>query len=301
MREISRLKEFLAVVQHGSVKNASLHLTLSEPHVFKVIHDLEDEYGVKFFSRRYRGLFLTEAGKKFHEFAERMIDECETIKETFTNNIADKRNGIFTIFTSPGLTLSELCWILPTFSQNNPHTVVVIRNFTNMEEYDDFDVMIGPKFEGLDRQRLTQVKIRDVTFKLYVHKKYIEKFGCPQTPRDLDNHQIIAFAWNSIIPFHETDDLFQTGNNGKKRKPAIVMPYSAGEMELVKGGGGIGCIHQDWDGASDPDIINVLPEISKIIPIYFISKKGGKNHLVKELQNLLFKNKEIQTPLGEPV
>lgn len=289
MREISRLKEFLAVAHHGGVQKASQQLGLGMPHVLKVIHDLENEYEVKLFSTHGRGLYLTESGKKFYTFAHQVIDTVEAQKLKLSNRAPEKRYRNFVIVTTPGLMSSILPEILPQFSKNNPSVTVIIKHFTYTEEYDEFDVMIGPKFDGIDRHMMTQKKIKDITFKLYAHKSYLNTYGTPKSRRDLEDHQLIFFAWNNIVPFYEVDNIFQENVDGKKIKPAIVMPCSAGEEVLVKKAGGIGCIYEEWDGASDPEIVNLLPDLKKTIEIFYISKKGGKNHLVKELLNLLVK------------
>lgn len=67
-----RIRTFLAVVDTGSVVAAATALNVTPPAVSAAISVLEGVYDVELFTRRGRGLQLTEAGRTLADYARRM-------------------------------------------------------------------------------------------------------------------------------------------------------------------------------------------------------------------------------------
>ena len=69
------LQSFLTVADCGSFSKAAERLFVSPTAVMKQINGLEEEVGVKLFSRTNRGLTLTEAGQAFYQDAVRLSEQ----------------------------------------------------------------------------------------------------------------------------------------------------------------------------------------------------------------------------------
>ena len=65
--EIRTLEHFLAIAEYGKLSEASSRLDISASGLSIELKKLEQEIGVSLFSRRNRGLFLTEAGKRLYQ------------------------------------------------------------------------------------------------------------------------------------------------------------------------------------------------------------------------------------------
>lgn len=80
------LEAFVITAKSGSFQKASDLLFVSSTALIKQINALENEVGVKLFSRTNKGVFLTEAGKKFYEAAidilQRYHAAVQSAKET---------------------------------------------------------------------------------------------------------------------------------------------------------------------------------------------------------------------------
>src|SRR3989304_859040 len=61
--KLSQLRNFTAVVEAGSVRQAAKHLNLSQSSVTKSIQQLEADLGVALLHRGAHGVAATEAGK----------------------------------------------------------------------------------------------------------------------------------------------------------------------------------------------------------------------------------------------
>ena len=70
----NRARAFLVVANEGSLSAAGRALGMSQPTVGRQISALEDELNITLFERLGKGLVLTEAGNRLHEYVQQMAD-----------------------------------------------------------------------------------------------------------------------------------------------------------------------------------------------------------------------------------
>jgi len=75
------LRIFYSVAKNSSVTLATKELFLTQPAVSIQIHLLEEDYGVKFFSRFGRGIKLTEEGEMLLSYAEKIFNLSDEADE----------------------------------------------------------------------------------------------------------------------------------------------------------------------------------------------------------------------------
>jgi DNA-binding transcriptional LysR family regulator len=71
--DIDQARTFLAITAHGSFFEAAQRLHLTQSTVSARIQRLEDELGVRLFTRNRAGASLTPAGRRFLEHAKRLV------------------------------------------------------------------------------------------------------------------------------------------------------------------------------------------------------------------------------------
>lgn len=100
---ISQLRAFVAVVDHGSFSEAARVLGLSQPAVTMQIQGLESDIGATLLDRRYRKIDLTEAGRELVPRARKVLEEIEQARQDIAN-LSDSVTGRLTIAasTTPG-------------------------------------------------------------------------------------------------------------------------------------------------------------------------------------------------------
>ena len=78
-----RLKVFKAVVNEGSFTKAAKALGITQPAVSQNIAELEKVTGVRLFERRRGEVVLTEQGRVFSEYAERILKDYADVSKLF--------------------------------------------------------------------------------------------------------------------------------------------------------------------------------------------------------------------------
>ena len=68
---------FAEAARHGSFVRSARAMNVTQAAVSKQVAGLEDQLGVKLFDRGYRGIQLTDAGRRYQSVAERIIDLME--------------------------------------------------------------------------------------------------------------------------------------------------------------------------------------------------------------------------------
>jgi len=71
--DIDQARTFLAITAHGSFLEAAQRLHLTQSTVSARIHRLEEELGIRLFTRNRAGASLTPAGRRFLEHAKRLV------------------------------------------------------------------------------------------------------------------------------------------------------------------------------------------------------------------------------------
>lgn len=106
------LNYFRSVAKYESMTKAASHLHISQPALSQTIIKLEDELGVRLFSRSKGKLSLTVAGKLYYDCVERAFSELEKGTRQLQAFRVPPRESIVVISTFPHL----LCEIVNRYS-----------------------------------------------------------------------------------------------------------------------------------------------------------------------------------------
>ncbi|MBQ4371983.1 MAG: LysR family transcriptional regulator [Bacteroidales bacterium] len=85
MLDDSRLRVFLKVAERCSFTRAAEDLGITQPAVSQSIAELERQTGAVLFERSRSRVALTEQGRVFQVFAERILREYERLDAVFTH------------------------------------------------------------------------------------------------------------------------------------------------------------------------------------------------------------------------
>lgn len=100
--DIDRVRYFCVLAKTGSITKASEILRISQPALSKAIKLLEAETGLHLTEREGRGLIITEAGMRFLQTAEPLLNSWLNLSKDMREPIANEqfRVGSFEVFTT---------------------------------------------------------------------------------------------------------------------------------------------------------------------------------------------------------
>jgi DNA-binding transcriptional LysR family regulator len=122
---ISQLRTFLAVIEHGSFSEAAKSLGISQPAVTMQLQALEGDLGVTLLDRRYRRIDLTEAGALLVPHARRTIAEVDIARDEI-EQLSGEVGGRLEIAasTTPGVYVVPR--LLGSFAAAHPAVSVIV-------------------------------------------------------------------------------------------------------------------------------------------------------------------------------
>ncbi len=102
--ELKHLLFFVASVEMGSLSRSAEVLYTTQPHISKVIQQLENHLGLCLLERKPSGVTITEDGKKVYEYARKVLDNAQKISAIRQENTRQELH----ISTMPSQGLARL-------------------------------------------------------------------------------------------------------------------------------------------------------------------------------------------------
>jgi DNA-binding transcriptional LysR family regulator len=165
--DLALYRVFYTVAHHKNISSAAAALFISQPAVSKSIKKLEDEVGLRLFSRSSKGVELTSEGRVFYTYIKKAlhtISDGEQVLEQLKN----KEQGTITIGVSTTLCRYFLLPYLKPFISNYPEIKIKIVNkstFDTLKHIDqgvlDFGIVSYP-FDAMHYNFIKLSTIQDI-------------------------------------------------------------------------------------------------------------------------------------------
>jgi LysR family hydrogen peroxide-inducible transcriptional activator len=143
--EIHQLRYFVAVADEGHFSRAAEKVHVAQPSLSQQIQKLEAEVGQPLFDRLPRAVLLTEAGKRFRGFAQRILADIADAQKCI-DEYKREAVGRLVVGAIPTIAPYLLPRLLPRFQQKHPKvTVEVVEDVTEnlARGLDDGEVDLG--------------------------------------------------------------------------------------------------------------------------------------------------------------
>ncbi|EGE55354.1 UNVERIFIED_ORG: DNA-binding transcriptional LysR family regulator [Rhizobium esperanzae] len=192
MDRIIAAKVLLKTVERGSASAAAEELGMSRAMASRYIAAMEDWSGTRLLHRTTRQLSLTSAG-------ERVLDMCRDITRvadavTEVANHAETPHGLLRVTAPAILAEAQLIPLLSDFADLYPRIKVDLqisdRAIDLVQDRIDLAIRIANRLDpSLIAKRLGQCSSL-----LYASPQYLEKYGIPTGPEDLDRHRCLTYT-----------------------------------------------------------------------------------------------------------
>ena len=208
---LNALKAFEASARHESFTNAAGELCVTQGAVSQQVKALEDELGVRLFSRDGRNLKLTEAGQRYLDVVRDAFDRLATGTERLLQR---QSAGVLNVSTSPNFAAKWLVHRLGRFSEAHPEMELRISASVQHVDFarEDVDLAIrhgDGNWPGMHVTRLCKEQIFPVCSPSLLRGR-----NRIRTPGDLARHSLLhvsdADYWRRWLDHHRIEGIDAT-------------------------------------------------------------------------------------------
>ena len=183
---------FSHVIEQGTLSGAAKHIGLSRAVVSYHIKKLETQLGIKLLNRSTRTLSLTEAGNDYYQYCRTIAEQASAANQQI-ENLKHEPVGLIKITCPVNIGLQTIVPALNDFRSLYPKIeldVMLTDEVVNiMKEGIDLAIRGAPLADsGLQATKLSTLKTC-----LCGSPSYLNKFGFPQHPTDLNQHQWVLY------------------------------------------------------------------------------------------------------------
>lgn len=188
---------FTAVVEAGSFIGAADSQNMSKAAVSRHINALEQRLGVRLLQRTTRRLSITEAGRLFYQRSKEVLSALEEAESEVSLQTREP-SGLIRVNVPLTFGVLHLAPLWGQFLAAHPKVDLDIslndRVVDLVNEGYDLAVRIGI----LPSSALVSRKLASTRSVLCASPAYLTRHGTPKHPRDLINHDIIAYTnWSA--------------------------------------------------------------------------------------------------------
>jgi DNA-binding transcriptional LysR family regulator len=192
MDRLRQFEIFLRVARIGNFTVVASHLGQSPAAVTRQINALEARLGVRLLNRSTRSLSLTEAGTRYAEMCERVIEDISRSEAELS--VADKEPaGSLKLILPTAFGAQQLGDAIVSFSSKYPDIALSISFGDSLVSAQDFidlrcDVALhwGAGTE-LRSNTLVATQLEAFPRKLCASPHYVQEHGAPNLPEDLED------------------------------------------------------------------------------------------------------------------
>jgi len=196
--ELRHLRYFTAVVECKGYREASRRLHIAQPSISQAVSDLEDELGLKLFSRTGRNARLRPEGEIFYADAVRILQLSETAILT-AKRAAQGKVGRLSIGFIGSATLSFLPDLIRRYKLEYPNVKLALHDLYPVEldqacDRGEIDIAITrPLSLELSENRQSRVLLRDPLVAVLPRSRKLKLKSKKIRLADLANERFILF------------------------------------------------------------------------------------------------------------
>jgi DNA-binding transcriptional LysR family regulator len=255
------IRLFVIAAELLNISAAGKRLGLAASVASARLSKLEIQLGADLFHRSTRKVALSIEGAEFLPYAQEIIAQEDAAFAAFGRGSATV-TGTLRFASSSSFAQLFIAPILPEFLQRYPELNLELKlSDTQMSLIDGgFDLAL--RNYAVEDSSLIGRRLANDTRILCAAPAYLDKYGVPKQPEDLDNHQLLMFA-NA-----KPRKLINAANNHaylvprNTIKPRVVCDDGSSMRIAVKAGVGI-CMSSIWNvhtELKEGSLIRVLPD-----------------------------------------
>ena len=236
MDRFSEMQIFVAVAESEGFAAGARKLKISPPAATRAVADLEHRLGIKLLNRTTRYVRVTDAGQRYLDDCKRILAQVTEADEAAIGINAAPRGHL--VITAP--VLFGRMYVMPcvvAYLQKYPDTEISAMFVDRVVNMLDEGVDVALRVGELSDSSFKAIKVGTVRRVVCASPAYIEKYGLPQHPNDLSEHQIIVAS--SLSPNVEWRFLENKQSKIVRVKPRLTVTSNDAAIEAAVEGLGI--------------------------------------------------------------
>jgi len=190
-RDLNDTLIFVKVVEHGSFTSAARALRLPKTTVSRKVQELEARLGAQLLHRTTRKLGLTEAGNVYYEHCQRIARELDEA-ESAVGQLQGGPRGWLRITAPYSMGIERIAPLLGEFNARHPAVRVDMVLTNESLDLIDRELDLALRIGALPDSNLVARRLAVMRTNIYASPAYIEQYGEPQGPDDLQAHRTLA-------------------------------------------------------------------------------------------------------------
>jgi len=273
MNKLQAMEVFVQVVDAGGFTRASETLQLPKATVSTLVAGLETALSVKLLHRTTRQVSVTADGAAYYERCLRILADVKDAEESLSRTRLSP-SGRLRVDAPTGLSNEILVPNLPSFFEQYPDIQLELgcgdRPVDLIEEGVDCAVRGGQ----LADSTLIARRVGLLNFVTCAAPSYLERFGTPQHPRDLERHRCINYFSSKTGKIYNWD-YTRDGERIEMTLPGVVA-LNDSNAYLTAGLAGLGIIMMtdvqlENHGANGSRLVRVLEDwVTDPLPIHVV-------------------------------
>jgi DNA-binding transcriptional LysR family regulator len=271
------MRTFVTVAKSSSFSGAARQLGISGSLVSRHVADLERQVGVTLVNRTARSVSLTDAGHRYSDFAERILDEIEE-QDIAISETRSAAEGMLSVICPKWIGTLELSDAIADFVRTHPKITLRFElGGMSDRNYDFLDRGYDVAFHTRDLRDSNVLlrKVSELPFVLAASREFVAQHGVPATPSELSDFPCVV---------HTNDPVWRLGAgthtvHHKVKDPEVIANSYVVIQKLVASGCGIGLIPRRPAEAqlAAGELVEVLPDSSPPErALYAIHAPGGR-------------------------
>lgn len=192
MNKLQAMEVFVQVVDAGSFTRAADTLQMPKATVSTLIQALETSLASRLLHRTTRHVSVTSDGAAYYERCVRILSDVRDAEESLTRHRFSP-SGRLRVDAPTGLTCEILIPALPDFFERYPDITLEMGSTDRPVDLVEEGVDCAVRGGDLIDSNLIARRVGVINFVTCAAPSYIERFGMPLHPNDLERHRCVNY------------------------------------------------------------------------------------------------------------
>jgi DNA-binding transcriptional LysR family regulator len=184
------MKVFEKVAKHNSFTGAADAMGLSKAMVSKHIASLESSLDVLLLNRTTRRISLTESGAAYLERVKQILSDIEET-ELAVSTLSSEPRGTLRVAAPTSFGAFHLARAIGGYKQIYPDVHIEIILTEQLQDLVEDGIDLAIRVGQLADSSLIAKRLGSARMIICGSPAYLERYGCPETPDDLTNHNCL--------------------------------------------------------------------------------------------------------------